>query len=180
MSSAKKWNWLHKDFILSMLTKNKRQQQRVYRQFIKKEDTEEISLFFERKNLPSVLGSERFIDWVKKGFFRRKSHEEVPESRSLAPDREEIKQVVCKTYHVDEEDLLKSKRGIFNEPRNVAVYLTRQLRGDGLGEICKEFQMKRYSTASSAIERVKIQILKDRRLRKQIEKLRLILTKSQT
>ena len=133
-----------------------------------------------RKNLPSLLGSERFIDRVKERFFRRKSHEEVPKSRALAPDRGKIKQVVCKTYHVDEEDLLISKRGRFNEPRNVAIYLTRQLRGDGLGEICKEFQMKRYSSASSAIERVKTQISKDRRLRKRIEKLRLILTKSQT
>jgi putative transposase len=95
-------------------------------------------------------------------------------------DREKIKQVVCKAYHVDEEDLLKSKRGTFNEPRNVAVYLTRQLRGDGLGEICKEFQMKRYSSASSAIERVKTLISKDGRLRKRVEELRLILTKSQT
>jgi len=180
VSSAKKWNWLHKDFILSMLTKDKRHQKRVYRQFITKEDSEEISLVFERKNLPSVLGSEMFIDWVKERFFRRKIHEEVPESRALAPDRGEIKQLVCKTYHVDEEDLLISKRGKFNEPRNIAIYLTRQLRGDGLGEICKEFQMKRYSTASSAIERVKSQISKDRRLRKRVEELRLILTKSQT
>ena len=126
-----------------MLTKDKRQQRRVYRQFITKEDSEEISLIFERKNLPSVLGSERFIDWVKERFFHRKSNEEIPESRTLSPDREKIKQVVCKAYHVDEEDLLKSKRGTFNEPRNVAIYLTRRLRGDGLGEICKEFQMKR-------------------------------------
>ena len=180
VSDVKKWNWLHKNFILSMLTKDKRQQQRVYRQFITKEDSEEIGLIFERKNLPSVLGSERFIDWVKEGFFHRKSHEEIPESKALSPDREKIKRVVCKAYHVDEEDLLKSKRGIFNEPRNVAVYLTRRLRGDGLGEICKEFQMKRYSSASSVIERVKTQTSKDVRFRKRVEKLRLNLTKSQT
>ena len=176
VSSAKKWNWLHKDFILSMLTKDKRQQRRIYRQFITKEDSEEISLLFERKNLPSILGSERFIDRVKERFFRRKSHEEIPESRALAPDRKKIKRVVCKAYQVDEKDLLKSKRGEFNEPRNVSIYLTRRLRGDGLREICKEFHIKRYSTASSAIERVKAQILKDRQLRKRVEKLRLILT----
>ncbi len=81
---------------------------------------------------------------------------------------------------MSEEDLLKSKRGIFNEPRNAAIYLTRRLRGDEPGEICKEFYMKRYSSASSAIERIKTQISKDRRLRKRVEKLRLILIKSQT
>ena len=62
----------------------------------------------------------------------------------------------------------------------LVIYLTRRLRGDGLGEICREFQMKRYSSASSAIERVRTQISKDRRLRKRVDKLRLMLIKSQT
>ena len=78
------------------------------------------------------------------------------------------------------DDLLSSKRGTFNEARNVAIYLTRRLRGDKLGEICKEFHMKRYSSASSVIERIKTQISKDKRLRKRVEKLKLILIKSQT
>jgi len=39
-------------------------------------------------------------------------------------------------YHVDKGDLLRSKRVTFNEPRNVSIYLTKRLRGDGLGEIC--------------------------------------------
>jgi len=180
LSDSKKWNWLYKGFILSILIKDKRQQCRVYTQFMAKENSEEISLIFERKKLPSVLGSERFIDWVKDRYFHQKSHEEIPESRSLAPDRGKIKQVVCKAYHVSEEELLKSKRGIVNEPRNVAIYLTRRLRGDELDEICKEFHMKRYSSASSAIERTKNQISKDRRFRKRVEKMRLILSKSQT
>lgn len=75
---------------------------------------------------------------------------------------------------MSEEDLHKSKRGIVNEPRNVAAYLIRQLREDGLGEICKEFQMKRYSSAHRVMERVTTQISQDRRLRKRVEALRLI------
>ena len=31
-----------------------------------KKDSEEISQIFEGKKLPSVLGSDRFIDWVEK------------------------------------------------------------------------------------------------------------------
>ena len=176
----KKWNWLHKGFILSMLTRYKAKQRRVYKQFISKEDSEEIRLIFNKKNLPSVLGSERFIDWVKDRFFHQKIHEEVTESRVLAPEIEKIKQVVCKAYNVNAEDLLSSKRGTFNEARNVAIYLTRRLRGDKLGVICKEFHMKRYSSASSAIERLKVQISKDKKIMKRVEKLRLMLVKSQT
>ena len=107
LSDSKKWNWLCKDSILSMLTKAKRQQRRVCKQFIAKENSEEICLIFKRKKIPLVPGSERFVDWLKYRFFHQKSHEEIPESRSLAPDRGKIKQVVCKAYHVSEEDLLK-------------------------------------------------------------------------
>jgi len=180
VSDAKKWNWIHRDSILSMLTADKRQRRRLYEHFVAMDDSEKITEIFERKRLPSVLGTERFIDWVKDRFFDEKNEEEVPESRVLAPDRERIRRVVCETYHVREEDLLKSRRGTSNEPRNVAIYLTRRLRGDGLNEICREFYMKRYSSASSAIERVRVQISKDRQFKKRVEKLELMLIKSQT
>jgi len=180
LCDAKKWNWLHKDFILSLFTRDKRQRRRLYKQFVAMETSEEITEIFEGKKLPSVLGSERFMDLVKDRFFAQKNHEEVPESRLLAPDREKIKGVVCRAYHVSEEDLLKSKRGIFNEPRNIAIYLTRQLRAEGLDEICRQFHMGRYSSASSAIERVRVQMSKDSQLKKRVEKLRSMLTKNQT
>ena len=47
VSKAKKWDWLHKDFVLSML----------------------IIRIFEKKKLPWILGTESFIDWVKDSFF---------------------------------------------------------------------------------------------------------------
>ena len=82
---------------------------------------------------------------------------------------------------MDENVLLRSKRGAFNEARNVAIYLSRVLRGDGLDELCKEFQMKRCSSASSAIERMKDEIRKDSRLRKRVDRLREeLLNKGQT
>jgi putative transposase len=178
VSDAKKWSWLHKDYVLSMFTRDKKQQRRLYKQFVAMNSSEEIIEVFKRKRLPSVLGSERFLDWVKDRF-RQKEHEEVPESRILAPDRGKIKQVVCESYHVNEEDLLRSQRGLFNEPRNVAIYLTRR-RGEGLDEICREFGMKRYSSASSVIERVRVRITKDRQFKKRVDQLGLLLTKSQT
>jgi hypothetical protein len=82
----------------------------------------------------------------------RSSKKEVPESRLLAPGREQIKGAVCKTYYV-------------NEPRNVAIYLILRLRGEGVGEICREFHLNRYSSASSATERVKVKMSRDRQLK---------------
>jgi hypothetical protein len=54
----------------------------------------------------------------------------------------------------DEKELLISQRGSFNEPRNMAIYLTRRLRGDGLKQIGEQFQVKKYSSVSSVIERM--------------------------
>lgn len=180
LSKSKKWDWLHKDFVLSMLSEDRRQRRRLYREFVAQEDSAEISQVFEKKKLPSILGSEGFIDRIRSQFFESKKHVEVPESKILAPAREQIKELVCRIYGVSEEDLLKPKRGTFNEPRSVAIYLTRQLRGENLAEICKEYGLKTHSSASSAVERVKAQIIKDRRFRKRVDKLVQILVKRQT
>jgi chromosomal replication initiation ATPase DnaA len=180
ISSAKKWDWLYKEFVFSMLSDDKKHHRQAYREFLAEDDFTEINKIFEGEKFPSVLGSERFVNRIRDKFFDKKSHEEVPESRLLAPSRERIKRVVCETYRVNEEVLLKSKRGTFNEPRNVAIYLCRRLRADRLDEICQEFGMKRYSTASSVLERVKVHQSRDRRFRKRVEELRIMLTKSQT
>jgi len=179
ISRAKKWDWLSKDYVLCMLTKEKRQQGRAYKQFVAKGNTEEIVHVFEGKRVPWLLGSDRFIDWVKDRFFKEKHHEEVPDSRRLAPEREKIDEEVCRFYQVKRHDLLNSKRGVFNEPRNVAIFLSRRLRGDGLDEIGRDFNLKRYSSVSTVIERTKAQMSSDRKLRQRVEKLKIILTKSQ-
>jgi hypothetical protein len=180
LSDAKKWAWLYKDFVLSMLTEDGRQRRRAYREFIVMDDSREIKSILQKKKLPAILGSQGFVDWVKGRFYEEKIDVEMPQSKVLVPDKDKIKEVVCKAYGVEEEDLQKSIRGIFNEPRNVAIYLTRQLRRDTLDEIAREFRMKRYSSTSSAIERVKAQISEDQRFRKRVERLKTMLTKSQT
>jgi len=52
----------------------------------------------------------------------------------------------------DAEPLILSNRGLFNEPCNVAIYLTRRLRGDSLKQLSEQVQMKKYILVSSIIE----------------------------
>lgn len=111
ISRAKKWDWLYKDFVLSLLTTDKRQQRRAYRQFVVKENDEEIVHVFQGRRLPWLLGSDGFIDWVKDRFFKEKHHKDVLDSRRLSPERENIKEAVCSVYQVSRDDLLKSRRG---------------------------------------------------------------------
>ena len=50
--------------------------------------------------------------------------------------------------------MLIARRGIFNEPRNIAAYLFRQIRGENLNNIGEQFNIKAYSTVSSILRRV--------------------------
>jgi len=55
VSIAKKWNWLYKDFILSLFSKNKAEGIKRYKQFVSKDTLEEINQILGKKKLPSIL-----------------------------------------------------------------------------------------------------------------------------
>jgi putative transposase len=179
LSKAKKWDWLYKDFVFSMLSENKSDRLKNYRHFISAEGEDKISGVMDKKKWPAILGPAEFIARVKEKFFPEKVDVEVPQSRELTPEPDQIQNIVCNTYRINNKALLSSKRGVFNEPRNVAIYLTRRLRGDSLKQIGEHFQMKKYSSVSSVIERMKTAMAEDRRLRNRVEKLISVLNKSQ-
>ena len=179
LSDAKKWDWLSKDFVLSLLSDDRRLSRRRYREFVSRGSAEEITVIVGKKKLPSMLGSEGFMERMRRTFSVDKRHVEVPESRSLAPDVQRIKEVVCRSYNVEKEALTVTRRGIANEPRNVAIYLMRHVRGDSLDEIGREFGLATYSSVSSVVERIKAVIAKDRKLRQRVEELKKEITMSQ-
>jgi len=180
LSAAKKWGWLHKDFIFSMLSHEKRTQLRAYRQFMKTEDSEEIAQLFERKKWPAFLGNEKFASWLRGKFFEHKRDAQIPESAELAPELGAIKKEVCTYYRVEQSELLKSKRGSFNEPRSMAIYLARMLRKDSLMDISSEFGLSGYSSVSSVLQGIGKQLLKNRRLQERYEVLKKALIIGQT
>ena len=89
----------------------------------------------------------------RENFFKKKSCE-VPESKSLAPASDTIISSVCEHYGVSFNELLITRRGVFNEPRNIAVCLLRHIRGENLNNICELFNIKAYSTVSTLCVRV--------------------------
>ena len=171
LSNAKKWKWLHKDYILKLFSKSKTESIKQYRQFVLKGTPEEINEIFGRRTLPTVLGSKSFVDWIKDTFFDSKDFEEIPEGKKLAPDVDKIKRIVYKAYNIEESDLYVSRRGYFNEPRNVAIYLVRYLRNDTLRTIGTQFRIEKYSTVSSIVEKVKYEMKGDKKLKKRIQDL---------
>ena len=179
LAIAKKWNWLYKVFIYSILTKNKREWIKRYRQFVAIDSDADIAAIIEGPKWPAALGPRGFIDWVKGKYYSLKTNDEVPQVRTIAPALEAIIKTVCDFYGVKASDLSKTKRGEFNEPRNVAIYLIRKIRRDRLKEIGEQFMIEKYSTVSSIIEGTKGRLDKDRNLKRHIEELRSLIINGQ-
>jgi len=179
LSYSKKWNWLDKDHIFSMITPKKRGRLKPFIEFMHKDDSEEVKKLFSLKNLPSFFGPESFITGIKEKYYFKKKSYEVPESKSMAPAPELIISAVCDHYNVSFNELFLTRRGIFNEPRNIAVYLLRHIRGESLNNIGKLFNIKTYSTVSSIIQRVSRLKKCDRKIRKQLLSIQDNITKGQ-
>jgi REP element-mobilizing transposase RayT len=175
ISKAAKWGWIYKDFILSMVTKNNLDPVRSYRRFVRLHDSEELLQVFESPRRSPFFGSKQFLEWVKVAFFKKKREKEIPDSVHLAPNLSRIKAVVCDNYKVQESILQKTHRGVSNEPRDVAIFLTRMLRQEGLREIGAEFGLNNYSSVSSAIKRVKSLMVKDKKFSSRLEEMRKVI-----
>ena len=172
LSKAKKWEWLHKQFILSMLAENSKRRLQLYRSYMAEDEDKTFLDQMSLKRLPSVLGDNQFVNTIKQRFFECKRHIEVPESKRLAPEVTAIINAVCDYYGMEKAQLRAAKRGTVNEARNMAVYLLRYLRGDSLSAIGKVFDIESYSTVSSIIERLKTRMQTEKKLLRRVEEIR--------
>ena len=88
LSVAKKWEWLHKEFVFGLLCEDKKLWLKTYRQFMALETDEDIVRIIEGKRWPSMLGPRSFIDWVKGTYYGLKDDEEIPQAKELADQRQ--------------------------------------------------------------------------------------------
>ncbi len=171
-SKVKESHWLYTDLLLGMFSETPGKAIREYLKFVQGEESEEIQYFFSKKNLPSIFGSRNFVEWVKAKYYQKMKHDEVPQSRDLAPTIIEIKKAVGLCYEVDIKELEVSKQGRENEPRNVAIYLSRKHSRLSLDEIGKEFGRIKYSTVSNVVRRVESQLDENKQLLKLVASVR--------
>ena len=142
---------------------------RAYRRFIAIED-DKLTGIMNRRKWPSLLGPQAFIDWVKTTYRDAKGQDETPQIKELYVDLDRIIISVCDYYGVNRDDLFTSKRGSFNEPRSAAIYLMRKLRRDRLCEIGQVFKIRKYSTVSSIVERFKLRMKNEAKLRNRVKR----------
>ena len=180
ISKASKWKWLYRSFVLELLTEQKSHQIKAYKQYMNQKQDQDFVRNLDRKKQPSMLGSETFISWIKDQFFSQKTDKEVPASKELAPDLETIIDEISRFYELNPTALKAVRRGIKNEPRDVAIYLIRFMRSEPLMNIGKNFGLNRYSSVSSAVNRVKKRLMKDRRFKDRIARIHDNIFKGQT
>ncbi|MGD8664642.1 MAG: transposase [Desulfobacterales bacterium] len=180
LSKAKKWNWLYKHFVLQILTAQKSDQIKVYKQFMKQEQDEDFVRTLDGKNPPSMLGSDKFVSRIKNRFFKKKKNKEVPASKELAPDSETIISEVSRYYEIKPAILKAVRRGVENEARDVAIHLIRSMRAEPLMRIGAVFGLNRHSSVSSAVMRIKRKLQKDKTFKSRLEYIENKILKHQT
>jgi putative transposase len=166
LSDVKQWDWLYKEYVLSQFSSEPSARRQAYKEFIADDDSEEILRFFGERNVHGILGSDVFIKWARDRFSSQKAQEEVPESKLLLPEIEDVADAVCAVYGVERSLLLVSKRRTANEPRNMAIYLSRRLCGATLREIRDWFNLNSDSSVGSVIERMTVLESKNSKVRK--------------
>jgi REP element-mobilizing transposase RayT len=180
LSISPQWKWLYKEAILLKFSTKVGEAKKEYQRYVLRKESDDVSKFYAKTSMPPFLGSEDFKRFViEEGHVKGGFHTDIPGLRRFAPLPADIKEAVRKTYRTDSQTFQRSRRGQNNPARNVAVYLTRQLTGLSLTEIGKEFNLLNYSSVSSIIGRVKIQLSIDKELSGKIEKIESKLKMSQ-
>jgi REP element-mobilizing transposase RayT len=179
LSIAKKWDWLHKDYILSLLSKNRKEWLRYYRKWVSVEDEDEVSQKISGVKWPVCIGPQAFIDRIKEKYGTKKMNKEIPASRELLPDAKRISDVVCRFYGVGNDEITKKCRGRKNEARNAAIYLVRKLRLDTYKQIGDHYGTENDRTVRSVCVRMSKALREDKDLAEKMKRLTKMIETSQ-
>ena len=97
----------------------------------------------------------------------------VPENVAKALTVHDIQRAVCDQFHIKPDDLRsKSRQKDIVYPRQIAMFLTRELTGISLPKIGKEFGGRDHTTVMHAINKVEKDLQKDSQIVKIVTKLR--------
>lgn len=177
LSIAKRWDWLHKKYILSLLSRNRKDWLRSYQKWVSVAEEDAVSKKVSSAKWPVCIGPQAFIDRIKEKYGSEKINKEIPSSRELLPDTKRIIEEICRAYGVKDSGIFKGRRGERNDARNAAIYLTRKLRMDTFKEIGEQYGIDNDRTVRSVFERMRKRLTEDKALSQKMELLKDSITK---
>jgi len=171
VSGGKKWRWLNTAPVLEMFGSDPAACRQEFKRFMEQEDSEEVTSFYSRERISPVLGSEEFVAGLSEESCGSPFRNDAPESRILAPGLEDVLDAVCDAYQVGRDDLFAARRGWFNEPRNVAIYLLRRCHGKEAEVAADLFGLSRPGALTCARWRFRRRMLGDAALKRRVRRL---------
>lgn len=159
VNKAKAPAWLIRDVVLAQLgvaTGARRTSQ--FADYTAQGVDEEMTHFYGKKNLSSIMGDDKFKKAAKT---KRAATKVRGVSRGAnakwRPSCKDIITAVAKQFKVTEESIYTAARGpgSKNVPRWVAMYLCQELSAVTLQAIAKLFKLKRYGTVSTTVGKLK-------------------------
>ena len=165
----KKNKWLTSDWILGQYSRDEAKARRLYKAFVDEGLTLRENPFKDLKE-GLILGSENFIDEIKKKIGLKK-HREIPESKRLIRSikYEDVIRVVTKRFKTGEQEIRETgKRD--NLSRKISLYLLRRLTDVSNEDIAGYFGIG-YTAVSQAASRLKKEIKKDKGLKKIVQEM---------
>jgi len=161
IGKERRWAWLQRDFILGQISSDWQKAPVKYQNYIKGAMKEGLKNPLENAVASTVLGLERFVDWVRERWIETRAfHRDVPALRGLAsrPELSFILEQVERVFGKDSSITRKS-----------ALYLSHKVSGLPLAEIGRFFGKISPSAVTQNTRRFEAMLTRDRRLRDQIE-----------
>jgi len=126
---------------------------RLYRRYIREGVDEEANRWYKQGRIPAIWGKEGFREKVQELIDQRGEDYEIPQRREIKgrPTLLEIEREICREYGIHSRELLTKRRGYWNEPRNIAIFLGRKLGGYRLKELGERWGGLKYSTTSGMV-----------------------------
>lgn len=163
-------NWVSTEEILKGLGRNEEESRINYRCLIMERCGQERKIL-EEIRYGLILGSDKFVDLVKKRFVKREEIDsELPQRKMLRDDgvREKVLDAVIKGFGVEREELIKRKRFRQQTARDVAIYILHnhtELSNKGIGKV---FNVSPIAIGKASM-RIRDQMREDKELKKEVE-----------
>ncbi|MCB1672825.1 MAG: helix-turn-helix domain-containing protein [Gammaproteobacteria bacterium] len=166
--------WLDRETALRQLPVTAAKRRAAYDAYVAEGVDEEMSQFYGKKNLASIMGDDKF----RKQAQRKRATTRVRgvsrgANAKWRPSCKDIVSEVAKQFKVSEESIYKAARGpgSKNVPRWVAMYLCQELSAVTLQAIARLFKLKRYGTVSTTVGKLKKEFAEDPRLQASTDRL---------
>ena len=145
----------------------------LYVRFMREGIDEGTRKLYGRGNWPSMWGSERFKERIRKRLEREIKDYEIPQGKRerVSPTLRLIEEEVSKSYGMEVRELMGKRRGYWNEARNVAIYLGRKVGGYRLIELGQRWGGLKYSSVSGIVYGVEKRLAEYGKLRKRLEEI---------